>query len=495
VFAWSTPPPVFADIPALVITVPETVPDRQTTHPLPNVTGGNSVFVALRMADRRLIAELDGPYLKQTMLAQIAARHFAESDRYRVAVVDSHGDALITRGLADGQKIDPDTADVTSMFFAMPRIETARTTAFAVGGNGASGGRGGGRVDVLTTDTLRSTAGVVQQYSMVVEQRDRAAAAARGQVPSIRLTAGSGWRILLQHQAGSLDAAVAAVRRRNLWLSFGILGVLVTSVGLIVMNARRSERLAAQQMDFVATVSHELRTPLAVIRSAAQNLSAGVINDATQARRYGDLIEGEGRRLTEMVEQVLEYSGVNGNQRGVPARAVNVTALVDDVVASCEPLLQAEKFEVTVDVPADLPAILADADAIRRVLHNLVNNALKYAADGRWIGITARTGTSRSGKEVQIAVTDRGRGIAPQDLAHIFEPFYRGQNAVERQIHGSGLGLSLVRRIAEAHRGRVTVTSQHGVGSTFTLHLPVAPAEAAMTTIGEPAPGSAGPSA
>jgi signal transduction histidine kinase len=317
----------------------------------------------------------------------------------------------------------------------------------------------------------------------------------RDQVPSIRLTAGTGWRILLQHQAGSLDAAVAAVRRRNLWLSFGILGVLVTSVGLIVMNARRSERLAAQQMDFVATVSHELRTPLAVIRSAAQNLSAGVINDATQARRYGDLIEGEGRRLTEMVEQVLEYAGVNGNQRGVTARAVNVTALVDDVVASCEPLLQAERFDVTVDVPADLPAILADADAIRRVLHNLVNNALKYAADGRWIGISARTGTSRSGKEVQIAVTDRGRGIAPQDLAHIFEPFYRGQNAVERQIHGSGLGLSLVRRIAEAHRGRVTVTSQHGVGSTFTLHLPVAPAEAVPTTIGEPAPGSAGPSA
>src|SRR4029079_4150130 len=129
---------------------------------------------------------------------------------------------------------------------------------------------------------------------------------------SIRV--GPSWRILLQHADGSLDAAVAHARLRNLYLSFGILATLMISVGLIVMNARRSERLAAQQMDFVATVSHELRTPLAVVRSAAQNLSAGVINDATQARRYGDLIEGEGRRLTEMVEQVLEYAGVNGNQ-------------------------------------------------------------------------------------------------------------------------------------------------------------------------------------
>ena len=121
------------------------------------------------------------------------------------------------------------------------------------------------------------------------------------------------WVVLLQHSAGSLDAAVAQARRRNLWLSFGILSVLVVGVGIIVLNARRSERLAAQQMDFVATVSHELRTPLAVIRSAAQNLSAGVVHDASQAQRYGDLIEAEGRRLTDMVEQVLEYAGLSGN--------------------------------------------------------------------------------------------------------------------------------------------------------------------------------------
>ena len=123
--------------------------------------------------------------------------------------------------------------------------------------------------------------------SIFVEQRG-------ARVNDYRVSQGIGnpaWQFVVQHTAGSLDAAVAQVRRRNLWLSFGILAVLASGVGLVVVNARRSERLAAQQMDFVATVSHELRTPLAVIRSAAQNLSAGVVHEPAQARRYGDLIE------------------------------------------------------------------------------------------------------------------------------------------------------------------------------------------------------------
>ena len=120
----------------------------------------------------------------------------------------------------------------------------------------------------------------------------------------------------------------------------------MASVGLIVVNARRSERLAAQQMDFVATVSHELRTPLAVIRSAAQNLSAGVVHDGEQAQRYGDLIEDEGRRLTDMVEQVLEYAGLSGNRRPVMARPVDVgAARPRRRVDVLRPLFEAEGFD------------------------------------------------------------------------------------------------------------------------------------------------------
>jgi signal transduction histidine kinase len=283
-----------------------------------------------------------------------------------------------------------------------------------------------------------------------------------------------GWRIILQHGSGSLDEAVAQARRRNLTTSFGILGVLIAGVGLIVINARKSEKLAAQQMEFVATVSHELRTPLAVIRSAAQNLSAGVIEDPAQAKRYGELIENEGRRLTDMVEEVLEFAGLSGNRRALALRPVDLASLAQDVIDSHAATLASLGFTTEVTAPPDLPPVMVDEEAIRRALNNLVGNAIKYAADGRALTIDLSRRHDGGKDEVAIAVTDRGQGIATEDLPHIFEPFYRGRDVVSRQLHGNGLGLSLVSRIAEAHQGSVDVRSTPGAGATFTLHLPVA---------------------
>jgi signal transduction histidine kinase len=486
VFTYSTP--VVTDVPAILIPIPETVqPLRETARP---AGSPSDFFVALHLSHSQLIVELDGQVLRESMLAALAARHFPETgaDRYRVSILDSKSEPVLTRGLAEGERIETETADVTASFFGL-RLETVRDATVswtATGRGGATSSKSGRAV------TIEPLSPGTKSFSMLVEQRSTAAAQGS---PAVRLGVPATWKLLLQHSAGSLDAAVAEVRRRNLLLSFSILAVLVVSVGLIVVNARRSERLAAQQMDFVATVSHELRTPLAVIRSAAQNLSAGVISDSRQAQRYGDLIEGEGKRLTDMVEQVLEYAGLSGNRQPALARVVDVGALVQDVVSASSGLFEAEGFEVSVDVPPNLPAVAADEGAIRRALQNLVSNALKYAADGRWIGIAVRPETSRSGPEVQIAVSDRGRGIAADDLAHIFEPFYRGRYALERQIHGNGLGLSLVRRIAEAHGGRITVASSAGAGSTFTLHVPAAAPESASTRLDAPASQVAGPSA
>ena len=282
-----------------------------------------------------------------------------------------------------------------------------------------------------------------------------------------------GWRLMLQHGAGSLDEAVAQARVRNLTTSFGILGVLIVGVGLIVANARKSEKLAAQQMEFVATVSHELRTPLAVIRSAAQNLSAGVIEDPAQAKRYGELIETEGRRLTDMVEEVLEFAGLSGNRRPLALRPVDVHWLAQDVIAANAQTLGAAGVQAEVTSTSDLPLVTADEEALRRALNNLVGNAVKYAAEGQWVGIQVSRHQTDGRDEVWVEVSDRGPGIATADLPHLFEPFYRGREVVERQIHGNGLGLSLVARIAEAHRGSVTATSTPGAGATFTLKLPV----------------------
>ena len=123
------------------------------------------------------------------------------------------------------------------------------------------------------------------------------------------------WRLLIKHPAGSLEAAVESVRRRNLLVSTSILGVLGASMMLMAASMRRSQRLARQQMEFVAAVSHELRTPLAVVRAAGDNLADGVMHDEAQVRKYGELVRSEGRRLTEMVEQILEFAGIHSGQR------------------------------------------------------------------------------------------------------------------------------------------------------------------------------------
>ena len=129
-------------------------------------------------------------------------------------------------------------------------------------------------------------------------------------------------------------------------------------------------------------------------------------------------------------------------------------------------------FDVRID--DNVPPVMADQDGLRRALLNLVSNALKYGDDGRWIGLTVSRSPGRDDGQVLVSVTDRGRGIPADEMAHIFEPFYRGRFALNQQIHGNGLGLSLVKRIAEAHGGRVTVKSAPGQGATFTISLPAA---------------------
>jgi two-component system sensor histidine kinase SenX3 len=494
--------PVMPDVPALVIgEVSHLTADRSKADVLRLTPGSSSFTMELRSPRTHVVLEIDRDYLANTVLPALAERHFPDTspDRFRISVLDSGARVVTTRGLTAEQSLDRMKADATAEFFGigirfdnLRAVRAARqdgtTTPSAVmwstsrlpsGATGAAEerARAGASAVVVAKPKIESS----NRMSMVIEQHT----ATIGSVAHLSATP---WTLLLQHSAGSLDAAVDRARLRNLWLSFGILGVLATSAGLVMVNARRSERLAAQQMDFVATVSHELRTPVAVIRSAAQNLAAGVVHEPDQARRYGDLIEAEGRRLTDMVEQVLEYAGLSDTKRARTSRPMDAGRLVEDVVSATEALPEASQMAFEVRVDAGLPPVMADEDAIRRALLNLVGNALKYAADGGWIGLSAARGSGRDDKHVLISVADKGRGIPAEDLAHIFEPFYRGAMAHDRQIHGNGLGLSLVKRIVEAHGGRVAVKSAPGQGSTFTLYLPVASEVAVGTPAGSAAP-------
>ncbi|HEX5830119.1 MAG TPA: HAMP domain-containing sensor histidine kinase [Gemmatimonadaceae bacterium] len=423
------------------------------------------------------VVELNVDAIRHRLLPALAQRHFSrtEDDAYRVAIVDASNPRVVIYRSAPDVSIDPARADVSVPLFAAhpdPMVFLARGVA-------PDGGRHVEKRNVLV--------------SVIREQRDD-----RVTTHSVVSRGGAGdgrWRLLAQHERGSLEAAVGDVRQRNLLISFGILLLMAVSIALLTLSSRRAQALAQQRMEFVAGISHELRTPVAVIHSAAENLSHGVVGDADRVRRYGEAIEKEARRLGEMVERVLHFAGIESGR--ISRLPLAVQPLVDQAI---ETALAAggERFTVDRQFAPELPLVLGDSSALRSAVQNLITNAMKYGGPDRWMRVRAEAGPEARDSfmtvvddrrvhlllprarhripEVRITVEDHGRGIGPEDLPHIFDPFYRGADARARQTHGSGLGLALVRRIAAAHGGRVSVTTREGAGSAFTIHLPVAAA-------------------
>jgi signal transduction histidine kinase len=280
------------------------------------------------------------------------------------------------------------------------------------------------------------------------------------------------WQLRVRHRSGSLDAVVAATRLRNLAVTAAILLLMLATIGALTLFTRRAQRLATLQMNFVAGVSHELRTPLTVIRTAAFNLRGKLAQNPAQVEKYGSLIQQESERLTAIVEQVLQFAS---NQSGPVRRhfePLSAETLIDGSLAASHPSLEAARCVVEKDVQPDLPLILGDPVALKHAIQNLIANAAKYGASpGGWIGLSALSSTPDF---VEIRVSDRGPGIPPDELSSIFDPFFRGQRPIQDQIHGTGLGLALVKDIAAAHGGSVSASSIPGQLTVFTLKLPIA---------------------
>jgi signal transduction histidine kinase len=278
------------------------------------------------------------------------------------------------------------------------------------------------------------------------------------------------WTLYARHRDGSLDAVVGRVRARNLALGTGVLFLLGASVVLLTISARRAMELSEKKMEFVAGVSHELRTPLAVIRSAAQNLSDGSVSGAPQVQRYGGLIEAESRRLEDLVENVLGLAGVESKTRRAVRERVSITAVVRAAIAASAAEAAGRGVEVEAPTGDSERFVVGDEDALRRGVANLVTNAIKHGGEDNKVTVSIEG----SPGEVAIAISDRGPGIPASEIPRLFEPFYRGRRARDRQVRGSGLGLRLVQEIAREHGGRVEVDSHPGRGSRFALVLPEA---------------------
>jgi signal transduction histidine kinase len=288
----------------------------------------------------------------------------------------------------------------------------------------------------------------------------------------------SQWRLLVWRRAGSLDALVESTRRKDLGISAGILALILATVALLVRLSRHAHYLAQLQMNFVAGVSHELRTPLTIINTAAYNLRGRVATRPDQVEKYGALIQAESEKLTLLVEQVLRFASVQAGHAIRAREPVAVDRLIDAGLRSSSAALAGASLTIEKRVDPDLPLILADELALRHALQNLVDNAVKYGAEGgHWIGISANPVDGAEGPAVEICVADHGAGIPEDEQPHIFDPFFRGRRAVQDQVHGTGLGLNLVKKIVEAHGGSIRVQSEPDKGTEFIVRIPAAPPE------------------
>ncbi len=286
---------------------------------------------------------------------------------------------------------------------------------------------------------------------------------------TISLASGA-WQLGVIGERGSAEKSIKRSRVTGLIVSASSFLVLAAAFAALFLSTRRARDLARVHWDFVSSVSHELRTPLAALRSIGDNFCDERVGPH-KIHRYGRLILLQVERLSEMVEDTLEFARSRQDNPIPPGECVNPAAAISDAIAAYDTTLEMQGIQIIKEIPAGLPLVRCPASLLRRSLQNLIGNAIKYGAAGQWIRITA----SSSGNEgVVISVEDRGRGVRPDEKTKIFEPFFRGRDARAAQISGVGLGLSIVKRSMESIGGAISLECARGCGARFSLRLPVA---------------------
>lgn len=265
-----------------------------------------------------------------------------------------------------------------------------------------------------------------------------------------------------------------AIGRRWVTQSFMILGVLsVLMIGGLVLTYRSVNKqvaLARLKSDFVSNVSHELRTPLALIRLYAETLELGRITTNEKKNEYYSIIRKESERLTALINNILDFSRIEAGRKEYDFKETDIAELVRNTLDSYRFQIEQQGFALEEQIEPNIPKVRVDREAIARALVNLVNNALKYSDHEKFLGVKLY----REQSVLKLEVIDRGIGIERNEQSRIFEKFYRTCDPLVHNTKGSGLGLSLVRHITEAHGGDVEVESTPGHGSKFTLKLPIA---------------------
>jgi signal transduction histidine kinase len=269
----------------------------------------------------------------------------------------------------------------------------------------------------------------------------------------------------------------------NLSLTVLMTLFLIGGIVMALKTASREMKLSQMKADFVSNVSHELRTPLASIRVFGEFLKLGRVKEPDKVREYGEYIETESRRLTQLINNILDFSKIESGRKTYQFESADVAEVISETLRTFAVQLSQKGFNIDFqEPPRPLPPAVIDANALSQAFMNLLDNAVKYSGDSKEITVSL----GKKDEYITISVSDHGIGISRDEREKIFEKFYRVSTGLVHDVKGSGLGLSIVKHIVDAHRGLVTLNSKPGLGSTFTIYLPAKPAVAvAASTRGE----------
>jgi signal transduction histidine kinase len=305
------------------------------------------------------------------------------------------------------------------------------------------------------------------------------------------------WNVQVRMDTDATLSATIAGVNRTLIFSAAAASVLALGLVLTARAVRESERLTELRSEFVSTVTHELKTPIATIRAAGDTIVRGRITSAEGLRQYAELVVQEAKRLGRLVDNLLAYARITDVTELYHFDAIDVRALVDDATQEFGTQLTADKFDVTIEIPPDLPSVWGDPAALKLVLRNLIDNAIRYSGQSRWLRIEAQGAPGSQGAEAQrvaISVSDRGIGIPADEVDQVTRRFFRGRRTTAGSATaevaglegggtggsataGSGLGLAIVQRIIMDHSGTLNIRGNTPAGTTVTIVLPVETSE------------------